>query len=970
MKSISNTIKRLFFNEAFKAPELADFDPVFYGAYYVDLHHLKSAKKLQRHYVRYGSREGRWKNLTEAKNSFTSRFGPLPDDFQTAAYKQTNRDLAYVFDHEWQYEFHYLEQGRKEGRNYKLEGEGHWKSFFRLADFVVCAQGWMEEIPLTKEEGMALFLEAGIGRLTPINLDLTFDPEFYRSAYGFKDEATGATLYRHWLEIGLPRGLSPNEERALICFVSSPRYPEAFDWRRYKLALPRKVGNTLRHRVDVLRHLIMTGFEKGLAGHIDGVGSDDLFAEIGDFHLTGGRPHIAIAAYDLALALNPLHPGAQHRRGDAHAALGKIVAAHYDYVAAIRHPHASIWSTVHAAHTAVANGSFERSFQILRDGRKKWEKSTVYRTTVTEIIEQVFAAKSKSAMSLYDAGDRDVADAYMLKALEELRDRIVELETLPCEIAPFPHGHVSILANQDLAQCKHYRVEQKLRQLRAAGIKTEVFNQHDPIPFIRSLLGARAAIFYRVPAFPTIIKAILTAKSLGVPTHYEIDDLIFDAAYYPDTFESYEGQISRLEYNGLCYGVPLFRFAMGLCDYGIASTPLLAGQMETLVRKQFCFVVRNGLDERNDRAIDMARMPRPQRDVVTIFYGSGTKAHNSDFNDLAAPALLSALERYDNVHLVIVGHLRLHCEFDRFSSRVQQLGFVNDLDQYWSLLAASDINLAVLSPGLMASCKSEIKWLEAAVLQVPSIVSATQTYIEVLEDGVDALIVDNHASAWTSALNRLIEDPDLRRSMGASARSKALQNYSIEQAADLWCKRFAGPFAAIGEDKKCRLKIRVLVCAVFFPPQSYGGATRVVQDNVDYFKDECPDIELSVFTTDDGVSPAGQFRFDQYRGIPVFRLSTSIEPNMDWRPFNVGHEGIFDQIVDAVQPDVVHFHCIQRLTASIVEVALKRKIPYLITVHDGWWISDHQFLIDQNDRLRLPSSNYFDAAPPSGVSLI
>ena len=87
-------------------------------------------------------------------------------------------------------------------------------------------------------------------------------------------------------------------------------------------------------------------------------------------------------------------------------------------------------------------------------------------------------------------------------------------------------------------------------------------------------------------------------------------------------------------------------------------------------------------------------------------------------------------------------------------------------------------------------------------------------------------------------------------------------------------------------------KIKVLICTVYFPPQSYGGATRVVQDNVNYIKDECPDIELSVFATDEGVSAPGRFRFDQYRGIPVFRISTPIEPNMDWRPFNTEHEKV------------------------------------------------------------------------------
>src|ERR1700730_3151209 len=122
----------------------------------------------------------------------------------------------------------------------------------------------------------------------------------------------------------------------------------------------------------------------------------------------------------------------------------------------------------------------------------------------------------------------------------------------------------------------------------------------------------------------TLIRAILTAKALGIPTYYEVDDLIFDAAHYPDTFESYEDQISKAEYNGLLYGVPLFNYA-GLCEHGIASTMPLARHIEPIAKSRDCLVLRNGLDERNEKAIGMGRAPRPGRDTVSIFYGSGTK---------------------------------------------------------------------------------------------------------------------------------------------------------------------------------------------------------------------------------------------------------------------------------------------------------------------------------------------------------
>src|SRR5580704_7120832 len=514
--------------------QLDDFDPVFYRNCYSDLYHLKYPRALRKHYLLHGLREGRWQNLSEATKNLASRFGQLPEDFNANSYRLLNEDLAQAFDHECQFVLHYLEHGRKEGRRYKVENysaldkTNAWKSLFRLADFIACAHSWLDEIPRTKEQGIRIFFDAGIERLAPLHLDHVFDPAFYRSAYGYDESPTDAALYRHWLEIGVSGGQSANEAMALKNFIASRQYPKSFDWQRYKSVLPNKEAKNLTHRVHVLGHLFNTGFERGIIKHITGITSDKLFIAIGDYHLIRSHYDLAIAAYDRALALNPSSYDALHHRGDAYAALSKTVAAHADYVQAIVNPYASVWSTIHAVRTAAVNGFFGKSFGILAQARPKWSGRAEYRKTVSDIIDQFFIAKTRAAMALYDAEDRHAADACMLDALNEVRERIVQLEDLPSSVPRAPNGHVAILANQDLAQCKHYRVEQKVRQLQFAGLKAQAFDQHDPMPFLQSLLGARAAIFYRVPAFPNIIRAILTAKALGIPTYYEVDDLIFE----------------------------------------------------------------------------------------------------------------------------------------------------------------------------------------------------------------------------------------------------------------------------------------------------------------------------------------------------------------------------------------------------------------------------------------------------------
>lgn len=143
---------------------------------------------------------------------------------------------------------------------------------------------------------------------------------------------------------------------------------------------------------------------------------------------------------------------------------------------------------------------------------------------------------------------------------------------------------------------------------------------------------------------------------------------------------------------------------------------------------------------------------------------------------------------------------------------------------------------------------------------------------------------------------------------------------------------------------------------VFFPPQTVGGATRVVRDNLDHILDHAADrFEVAVAATDlEGGTPYST-RIDSYRGLSVYRIAAPCEMHMDWRSFNPEMRLPFEDLLDRFAPDLVHFHSVQRLTASVAEAVQARGIPYVVTVHDAWWISDFQFLTDVDGLVR-PSS--------------
>lgn len=947
------------------------FDAGFYLSHYDDLKHIKSKIHALSHYLRRGKSEGRFPNEKAYFSHAISQKSDIGSEFDILAYKFYNKDLVSVFESDQEFFQHYLRHGRKEERISRFPHEDSpedyvpteekWKNIFSASEFIAWAGGEIGELPKSRKEAVEAFYTKGIDKLSPVNFDYVFDANFVR-ANNFlldQDHKSDTDLYRYWLTEGFPTGIAPNERIFLASYLDSLPFPSFFDWRTF---VKRSGMPSATTRSQALIALFNQPSRKTIRD-IGLLGQDAawLLDRIGRRALAHGEHAKAIVMFTQSIAIAPAAEPLC-LLGDANREVGATREALAAYVASIEIGHGPLKAFLHAATIYASRKEFFEAFDVLRKAHRLWRQKGEFGRKLHEVVQLYFDHQSAQAHAIYrgtpeqssDLVKREAGDALLTDTLDQIRALYLELDSLPAPRGADPEGYVAILANDDLRQCAYYRIEQKKRQFESAGIPVKIFSHFEVQEFFDSLIGARAVIFYRVAAVPGILRAILHATSMNLDTYYEVDDLIFDSGCYPDPFPSFEGQISATEYAGLQFGVPLFRYAMAMCKGSIASTPALAERMQTVTATDANIIIRNGLDERNDVPIMMGANPirRSHGERVRIFYGSGTKAHNADFNRLVAPAVLDLMQRHPHVDLVIVGHLKLKPELSAMGERIFIYPFIPDVTNYWSVLASCDINLAVLEAGIVADCKSEIKWLEAAVLQIPSIVSGTRTYREVIENGVDGFIVDT-ATEWRDALQALIISPHRRAQVGAEAREKALRDYDIEVAAQKLKTIFGTPFRSNKRDGR----LRVLVCNVFFAPQSYGGATRVVEDNVRTFIDQYSDLDIAIFCSDEGAIPAGRLSMGVENNIPVYRLSTPQEVDMEWRPFNEAHAEPFERVLDHFKPDLIHFHCIQRLTATIVEVALRREIPYVVTLHDAWWISDNQFLIDGDGLLQLPGVN-------------
>lgn len=500
---------------------------------------------------------------------------------------------------------------------------------------------------------------------------------------------------------------------------------------------------------------------------------------------------------------------------------------------------------------------------------------------------------------------------------------------------------VAIIAELSIPQCKKYRVIQKQEMLEELGIPCSVTSWTDSNEAKKQISLASLVIFYRVPGFDSVMDLIAECRRLNIKTLWDVDDLIFDEDVLKTS--STINSLEPAEKEGVINGAKLYRQAMLACNEGIASTSGLAKAMKE-AGLETIYVVENALDDETlaaARSIE-GRLKKQEDGLIRIIYGSGTKTHNIDFLE-AAPALANILKENPNVRFRIIGYLELPEYFDEVQSQIERIPFCN-YTEYLTYLSECDISIAPLENFVFNDAKSNIKYLEASITKVASICSPRAAFADVIVNGENGFLADNEQQ-WHEAFDTLIQNSELRDSMAQAAYRTVTETYS-PQAIGSTQLAFAVRFESAAKGKT-----KVLSFNVYYHPQSFGGATIVAEQLNKLLADE-EAYEIYAVTTlpmKSWLPPYSVIRYE-YGKVTVFGVAVPSEDAAAHE--NPRFDAAVKDIIELVQPDIAHIHCIQSMGVGMVDICREAGVKTLVTLHDAWWICPNQFMLDENEVFR------------------
>ena len=343
----------------------------------------------------------------------------------------------------------------------------------------------------------------------------------------------------------------------------------------------------------------------------------------------------------------------------------------------------------------------------------------------------------------------------------------VRLRTIEKSKYQIAYGDVLFINGCTLPHPSRYRVDHQIEQLMSSGVYAEkVFYENLSLDYIKYF---RSFVFFRCPITDTVKEFIKVAKENNKVVFFDIDDLVIDKKYTDNI--KFVKEMSKSDKAIYDDGVKRMQETLKLCDYAITTTERLAKELKNYINE--IYINRNVASERMAELSISAYKKKEKRNDIVLGYLSGSITHNPDL-ELIKPVLKSLLRKYDNVKLKLIGEIDIPDDFKEFADRIVFEPFMN-WEKLPSVIASIDINLAPLEESIFNEAKSENKWVEAALCHVVTVASKVGAFEHEIENEKDGFLCKNEKE-WETVLTKLIEDEELRTTIGNNAYNRVIKN--------------------------------------------------------------------------------------------------------------------------------------------------------------------------------------------------
>jgi len=233
---------------------------------------------------------------------------------------------------------------------------------------------------------------------------------------------------------------------------------------------------------------------------------------------------------------------------------------------------------------------------------------------------------------------------------------------------------------------------------------------------------------------------------------------------------------------------------MGLCDLVTTSTEVLAKEYREI--NPNVIVIPNQVDpndwdepKRNEtdkvriglvgsvameydylHLKDFIRELSERDDVEICMFGLGDKEHRAK-NPQVTKVFKDEYEYWDSIKKEHIPWCPVHLYPETLNSMKLDIMLIPRKDNYFN------------------RCKSNLKFLEASMCEIPVVAQSFKDspYEEITPD-IGVLIKDN--KDWQAEVNKLIDDKELRRNIGKKAKEYVIKNYNIEDNAHRWADAY------------------------------------------------------------------------------------------------------------------------------------------------------------------------------------